>query len=63
MPVTKRANYKGKNRELVGKVMYIEVGDKKKMTAVPVLVALPDAHSTELRTKDHLLVRSFKDSK
>ncbi|KAJ8309489.1 hypothetical protein KUTeg_014363 [Tegillarca granosa] len=59
---TKRATYKGKVMELLRKVMLVEVGEKKKLT-IPVLVVLPDAHQTELKTKDHLLVKSFKDGK
>lgn len=58
----RRAAYKGKNQELVGKVFLAEIGEKKKQV-LPVLVVLPDAHATELRTKDHLLVKSFKDGK
>lgn len=58
----RRALYKGKNQELVGKVFLAEVGEKKKQV-LPVLVVLPDAHATELKTKDHLLVKSFKDGK
>lgn len=58
----RRAVYKGKNQELVGKVFLAEIGEKKKQV-LPVLVVLPDAHATELKTKDHLLVKSFKDGK
>lgn len=58
----KRATYKGKILELLRKVMLVEVGEKKKLT-IPVLVVLPDAHQTELKTKDHVLVKSFKDGK
>ncbi|XP_033735580.1 AT-rich interactive domain-containing protein 4B-like isoform X2 [Pecten maximus] len=60
--IPKRAVYKGRLQNLVGKVMLAEMGDKRKQQ-VPVLVVLPDAHSTELRTKDHLLIKSFKDGK
>uniref|UniRef100_A0A0L8GVL4 ARID domain-containing protein n=1 Tax=Octopus bimaculoides TaxID=37653 RepID=A0A0L8GVL4_OCTBM len=60
----KRASYKGRFQELVGKVMCMETGDKRKSPLyVPVLVVLPDAHQVELKNKDHLLVRSFKDGK
>lgn len=60
----KRASYKGRFQELVGKVMCMESGDKRKSPLyVPVLVVLPDAHPVELKSKDHLLVRSFKDGK
>ncbi|XP_062573809.1 AT-rich interactive domain-containing protein 4A-like isoform X1 [Saccostrea cucullata] len=58
----RRATYKGRNQELVGKVFLAEIGEKKKQV-LPVLVVLPDAHATELKTKDHLLVKSFKDGK
>ena len=57
-----RALYKGRNQELGGKVFLAEVGEKKTQV-LPVLVVLPDAHATELKTKDHLLVKSFKDGK
>jgi hypothetical protein len=46
----------------VGKVFLAEIGEKKKQL-LPVLVVLPDAHGTELKTKDHFLVKSFKDGK
>ncbi|KAL4238041.1 DNA- binding [Mactra antiquata] len=58
-----RKKYRGKNQELVGKVMFYESGDRKKSQTLPVLVVLPDAHVTELKNKDHVLVRSFKDAK
>ncbi|WAR19113.1 LOW QUALITY PROTEIN: ARI4B-like protein [Mya arenaria] len=58
-----RKKYRGRNQELVGKPMIYESGDRKKTISVPVLVVLPDAHSTELKGKDHVLVRSFKDGK
>lgn len=60
--LSRRAVYKGKNQELVGKVFLAEIGEKKKQV-LPVLVVLPDAHAMELKTKDHLLVKSFKDGK
>lgn len=58
-----RKKYRGKNQELVGKPMFYESGDKKKTQMLPVLVVLPDAHPVELKTKDHLVVRSFRDGK
>lgn len=58
----KRAEYKGRLQQMVGKVMMMEMGDKRKIQ-VPVLIVLPDAHSMDLKTKDHLMVKSFKDSK
>ena len=60
--VPKRAAYKGRLQELVGKVMVLETGDKRKQQ-VPVLVCLPDAQPADPKKKDHILVRSFKDSK
>ncbi|XP_071080254.1 AT-rich interactive domain-containing protein 4B-like [Haliotis cracherodii] len=59
----KRASYRGRQQELVGKVMVIEAGDKRKGGPNPVLVVLPDAASMDLKTKDHVLVKSFKDGK
>lgn len=58
-----RKKYRGKNQELVGKVMFYETGERKKSQTLPVLVVLPDANPMELKNKDHLLVRSFKDGK
>jgi hypothetical protein len=43
--------------------MFYEAGDRKKTQTLPVLVVLPDAHSTDLKNKDHVLIRSFKDGK
>ncbi|ESO93493.1 hypothetical protein LOTGIDRAFT_119273, partial [Lottia gigantea] len=62
----KRQTYKlSRHQELVGKVMMYENTERRKGTplSVPVIIVMPDAHDTDLRTKDHLLVRSFKDSK
>lgn len=58
-----RKKYRGKNQELVGKVMFYEGSDRRKPVSLPVLVVLPDAHTIELKHKDHVLVRSFKDGK
>ena len=60
-----RQVYKGKAlQELVGKVVVVEGGASKRATQqLPVLVCLPDAHSTPLKAKDHVLARSFKDGK
>ena len=58
-----RASYKSRHQELVGKVMLVEVADKRKGALTPVLVVLPDAHPIELKNRDHLLVRSFRDTK
>ena len=58
-----RASYKTRHQELVGKVMLVEVVDKRKGALTPVLVVLPDAHPVELKNRDHLLVRSFRDTK
>ncbi|XP_041351844.1 AT-rich interactive domain-containing protein 4B-like isoform X2 [Gigantopelta aegis] len=59
----RRAMYRGRGQEFVGKVMCVDLGDKKKTLLTPVIVCLPDAHSTELRTKEHMLVRSFRDGR
>lgn len=48
---------------MVGKVLLMTQDDRKKTIVVPVLVVQPNADSTELKTRDHLLVKSFKDSK
>lgn len=60
--IPKRASYKGRLQDLVGKVMVLEVGDKKKQHA-PILVVLPDAQPPDPKKRDHILVRSFKDGK
>ena len=54
---------KDSNQELVGKVMFYDAGDKKRPYLLPVLVVTPEAHPVTLKSKDHLLVRSFKDNK
>lgn len=59
----RRASYKSRHQELVGKVMLAEVADKRKGASTPVLVVLPDAHPVELKNRDQLLVRSFRDTK
>ncbi|XP_076464526.1 uncharacterized protein LOC143296465 isoform X2 [Babylonia areolata] len=59
----RRAAYKSRHQELVGKVMLAEVADKRKGASTPVLVVLPDAHPVELKNRDQLLVRSFRDTK
>ena len=55
--------YKGRNQEMVGRVSCMEIDDRKKTTWVPVLVIMPSASDMELKTRDHLLVKSFKDSR
>lgn len=60
--VPKRASYKGRVKELVGKVMVLDIGEKRKQQH-PVLVVLPDAQPVDPKKKDHILVRSFKDGK
>ncbi|XP_070179923.1 AT-rich interactive domain-containing protein 4B-like isoform X2 [Littorina saxatilis] len=59
----KREFYKNRHQELVGRVMLVEIVDKRKGALTPVLVVLPDAHPIELKNRDHLLVRSFRDMK
>ena len=59
----KKRTYRGKLQDLIGRVMCMEIGDRKKTLSVPVLVCLPSANDLELKTKDHLLVKSFKDNK
>ncbi|PVD26271.1 hypothetical protein C0Q70_13941 [Pomacea canaliculata] len=59
----RRASYKGRYQELVGKVMCMECTDKRKGGQCPVLVVLPDAHPMDVKPRDQLLVRSFRDAK
>lgn len=49
--------------DLVGKVMFYDAGEKKKPYLLPVLVVVPEAHPATLKSKDHLLIKSFKDNK
>ena len=55
--------YKGRLQDLIGRVLCMEIDDRKKTTWVPVLVIIPSASDMELKTRDHLLVKSFKDSR
>ena len=55
--------YSAKLADLVGKVLLMTQEERKKTVTVPVLVVQPNADSTDLRTREHLLVKSFKDSK
>ncbi|CAH1792792.1 unnamed protein product [Owenia fusiformis] len=60
----KKRVYKGRLVDMIGKVVNVESTDKRKgSTWVPMLVVLPSASDIELKTKEHLLVRSFKDNK
>ncbi|KAK7505528.1 hypothetical protein BaRGS_00003273 [Batillaria attramentaria] len=59
----RRAVYKGRYQELVGKVMCMESSDKRKGALTPVVVVLPDAQPVELKNREQLLVRSFRDAK
>eukprot|EP00079_Xenopus_tropicalis_P016174 XP_004914677.1 PREDICTED: AT-rich interactive domain-containing protein 4B isoform X1 [Xenopus tropicalis] len=49
--------------ELIGTVVCVDVGDKKKATWVPALVVSPDCCDDITVKKDFILVRSFKDGK
>ena len=51
------------HQELLGKVMFYDAGEKKRSYLLPVLVVTPEAHPVTHKTKDHLLVKSFKDNK
>ena len=62
VPVSKRT-YAGRLGEMVGRVVSMEIEDRKKTAWLPVLVVQPSADNLDLPTRDHLLVRSFKDSK
>ena len=55
--------YKGRLQDLIGRVLCMEVEERKKKIWVPVLVIIPTASDTDLKTKDHLLVKSFKDGR
>ncbi|XP_055880604.1 AT-rich interactive domain-containing protein 4B-like isoform X1 [Biomphalaria glabrata] len=59
----RRATYRGRHQELVGKLMLVELPHRKG-SVIPALVVLPDANSlNEVKNRDQILVRSFKDSK
>lgn len=55
--------YKGRLHDQIGRVLCMELEDRKKTIWVPVLVVLPSASDVDLKTRDHLLVKSFKDSR
>lgn len=58
-----RAVYRGRNQELVGKLMLLDLPNRKG-SAIPVLIVLPDATNLiEVKNRDQILTRSFKDSK
>ncbi len=48
---------------MVGKVVLMAAEDRKRTYWMPVLVVSPNASDMELKYNDHLLVKSFKDSK
>ena len=59
----RRATYRGRHQELVGKVMLVDIPHRKG-SVMPTLVVLPDANSlNEVKGRDQILLRSFKDSK
>ncbi|RUS84764.1 hypothetical protein EGW08_007448 [Elysia chlorotica] len=59
----RRATYRGRHQELVGKLMLIDIPHRKG-SVMPTLVVLPDANSlNEVKGRDQILLRSFKDSK
>ena len=58
-----KREYKGRLSEMIGRIVMVEIEDRKKAAWVPVLVTDPNANDLDLKTKDHLLVKSFKDSK
>ncbi len=59
----KKRTYKGRLQDMVGKVMLMETEDRKRTFWVPTLVVTPNASDMELKHNDHLLLKSFKDSK
>ena len=50
-------------QDMVGKIVCMMVEERKRVTNMPVLVVLPSAAELDLRTREHLLVRSFKDNR
>ncbi|GFO17049.1 AT-rich interactive domain-containing protein 4b-like [Plakobranchus ocellatus] len=59
----RRATYRGRHQELVGKLMLVDIPHRKG-SVMPALVVLPDANSlNEVKGRDQILLRSFKDSK
>ena len=58
-----KKTYKGRLQDLIGRVLCMEIEDRKKTLWVPVLVVQPSADDMDLKSRDHLLVKSFKDSK
>lgn len=58
-----KRQYTSRLSEMVGRIVVMEIEDRKKTAWLPVLVVQPSADNLLLPTRDHLLVRSFKDSK
>ena len=61
VPQKKRV-YKGRLQDMIGRVYLMET-DKRKALWTPVLIVNPNASDIDLPSRDHLLVRSFKDSR
>jgi len=60
----KKRVYRGRQmQDLVGRVVCMVVEERKRATIMPVLVVLPSSAELDLKTRDHLLVRSFKDNR
>ena len=60
----KKRVYRGRQmQDMVGKIVCMVVEERKRATNMPVLVVLPSASELDLKTRDHLLVRSFKDNR
>ena len=59
-----KRRYASRLEGLVGQVVLMEQEDRKRTLHVPVLITQPSADdSMSLKTREHILVKSFKDIK
>lgn len=59
-----KSRYSSRLEGLVGQVVLMEQEDRKRVLHVPVLITQPSADNTvSLKTREHVLVKSFKDGK
>ncbi|XP_064621700.1 AT-rich interactive domain-containing protein 4B-like isoform X2 [Lineus longissimus] len=63
MSTTKKRTYVGRLQDCIGKIVCVETSDKRKGGWFPALVVLPSAADVPLKTKGHVVVRSFRDNR
>ena len=60
----KKRVYRGRQmQDMIGNIVCMVVEERKRASNMPVLVVLPSASELDLKTREHLLVRSFKDNR